>query len=314
VEPSENREALVTSLTYLCLASDLALLEKNADSKAIKERIVAKKLTAFNEVFGDKVKTSRYELLATLNRQEIPFLSAQSLTIDMCGCNPFAPYEVKFDNDDLKKSIISVATHLGLMQVQAQKLVDAYDETTSELAESWWPKALVVIGAAAALAAGGWVLAPLLGGLLGAGAGLAGAAAVSHGLALLGGGSLALGGFGMAGGLWLITGAGAVVGLTVGSGVASALIGMGSEAAKREMAKAMVAFREVTLVDPEDEDNSAACKSVGDLLTSLNKIQERIDDEKLLNDSNSQRLKDMQSVYNTMKKAIDWMQNQLYGR
>ena len=68
---------------------------------------------------------------------------------------------------------------------------------------------------------GGLVLAPHIGGALGAGMGLSGAAATSAGLAALGFGSIASGGFGMAGGMLIV---GAVSG-TLGAGVGSIAAG-----------------------------------------------------------------------------------------
>lgn len=68
---------------------------------------------------------------------------------------------------------------------------------------------------------GGLVLAPHIGGAIGAGMGLSGAAATSAGLAALGFGSIASGGFGMAGGMLIV---GAVSG-TLGAGVGSIAAG-----------------------------------------------------------------------------------------
>lgn len=81
----------------------------------------------------------------------------------------------------------------------------------------------VATGAAVVVGAGGFVAAPVIGGLVSAlgfgvaGGTLSGAAASSAGLAALGGGSLATGGLGVAGGTAVVTGAAATVGAGVGA-------------------------------------------------------------------------------------------------
>ena len=82
---------------------------------------------------------------------------------------------------------------------------------------------ILKVGAIAATGTiiGGLVLAPHIGGAIGAGMGLSGAAATSAGLAALGFGSIASGGFGMAGGMLIV---GAVSG-TLGAGIGSIAAG-----------------------------------------------------------------------------------------
>lgn len=88
----------------------------------------------------------------------------------------------------------------------------------------FWRKAGLVVGVsvlgAAASAASGGALAPVVGGWIGtAFMGLRGAAATSAGLAWLGGGSIASGGAGMAGGAALVTKAVMAVGATAAGSV-----------------------------------------------------------------------------------------------
>ena len=83
---------------------------------------------------------------------------------------------------------------------------------------------MIRVGKRTAFVAGGvlatgtltFLAAPAISGVLGAWTGLSGAAATGHGLALLGGGSLAAGGLGMAGGVAVVTAAGAALGGTLG--------------------------------------------------------------------------------------------------
>ena len=84
-----------------------------------------------------------------------------------------------------------------------------------------------LVGAAVVVAPLAFVAAPLIGGALGAstiGGGLTGAAATSHGLAMLGGGALAAGGYGMAGGIAVVTAAGAGLGGALGASVVSTYV------------------------------------------------------------------------------------------
>jgi pimeloyl-ACP methyl ester carboxylesterase len=85
--------------------------------------------------------------------------------------------------------------------------------------------AMSTIGGAAVLVPGAIVAAPAIGALIGTsawGGGLAGAAAISHGLAMLGGGSIAAGGLGVAGETMVIAAAGGALGGVLGGRTASA--------------------------------------------------------------------------------------------
>jgi len=115
-----------------------------------------------------------------------------------------------------------------------------YKDTTkfiNDCAELWKKvfKYSVYGTAVAVLAAG--VLTPTIAVSIGSLMGLKGAAAYTAGLAFLGFGSIASGGFGMAGGLTVLIGGGALLGLSGGSGVAVAISKMSKEAIAVSVAK-----------------------------------------------------------------------------
>ena len=84
---------------------------------------------------------------------------------------------------------------------------------------------LASTAAAGAVATGGILAAPALGGIVGSLAGYTGAAASSYGLAFLGGGAVAAGGFGMAGGTYVVAAMGAALGGALGTSVTNAYVG-----------------------------------------------------------------------------------------
>lgn len=87
-------------------------------------------------------------------------------------------------------------------------------------------KSMVGLLGVGALATGGLLAAPALGGAVGVlVGGYSGAAATSYGLALLGGGSVAAGGLGMVGGTAVVTVAGGSLGGALGLAVADAYVG-----------------------------------------------------------------------------------------
>lgn len=79
--------------------------------------------------------------------------------------------------------------------------------------------------AAGAVATGGLLAAPAVGGAIGSLAGYSGAAATSYGLAFLGGGSIATGGLGMVGGTYAVAAMGAALGGALGTRVTNAYVG-----------------------------------------------------------------------------------------
>lgn len=83
---------------------------------------------------------------------------------------------------------------------------------------------LASTAAAGAVATGGILAAPALGGVVGSLAGYSGAAASSYGLAFLGGGAISAGGFGMVGGTYAVAAMGAALGGALGTSVTNAYV------------------------------------------------------------------------------------------
>jgi len=82
--------------------------------------------------------------------------------------------------------------------------------------------------------------APFIGGLIGSGLGLSGAAATSAGLAAVGGGAVITGGGGMAAGAALISGAAAVAGGTVAAAGAAVVSATSKEESRCGQCDALV--------------------------------------------------------------------------
>lgn len=144
----------------------------------------------------------------------------------------------------------------------------------------------------------------MIGSALGAAAGLSGAAATAHGLALLGGGSLVAGGAGVAGGMWLIAGTGAAVGAAVGGG-GMTLYQLGAATATRELIKLQVTFKLAILQG--EADTIKAQTVISELHTQFERTRTALEEALLVNDSNSRRVKDLESTMTALENAIEWM-------
>ena len=228
------------------------------------------------------------------------------LLIDLDFTEPFAPHELKVDEDDFDDALRSLASSLGLGAGVVAKMEDI--RRSAERAHLTSQVAKVAIAGAAGIVlvgSGAWVLAPIIGGALGGAAGLSGAAATAHGLALIGGGAVSAGGAGMAGGLWLVTGVGVAAG-GVGGGGSALLYGMGARQAQLELVRLQVTFRMTVL------DNQISVLKAQSVITSLQEqlegLRRGLDEERTLNDENSSRLKDLEKKIESTERALEWME------
>jgi len=308
-EKKQLEDAFVRSLSSLCLAAELAVLDTDDERKKKKEKVVDLQAKAIAGAFKDSAryvelthKKSRWEML---NQQKLSTTDAKALLIDLSFSNPFSPYQLEYKEKDLLKIAKQIGECVGLKSDAIEAIWKTRKEALDSHSEIAWGKIMMfAVGGAAVLATGGWMAAPALAAYLGGSAGLAGAAAVSYGLALLGGGSLALGGMGMAGGLWLVTGAGAIGGIMLGGGGAM-LVQLGSGAAKVELVKLQVSFKEITLSG--QVDRAISQNAILKLLEEQNELKLKLEEEQSLNDKNSSRIKEIESILETMDKSINWM-------
>ena len=146
----------------------------------------------------------------------------------------FAPY-FSLDGQQRKKPLVAnaeppvaraenVASALGIPYDLICRASTRNAQALKEIPPSTvWRNAMVAVAIGIAVAVTGGAAAPFIGAAIGAAMGLSGAAAVSAGLAFLGGGALAAGGLGMAGGTAVVIGGGAILGASLGGGVAGML-------------------------------------------------------------------------------------------
>lgn len=310
-EEQQKREAYIQSLASLCLAEGLAEMDTDKERKEKKKKVVALKEAAVKKAFDKYISCDGATKLNLLQEQRASVSgdNAKALLIDLSFSNPFSPYELKYNENDLLSAAERVGTHLGLPANAIHAIWKTRKEALKSHSEVSWGKIVMfALGGGVILAAGGWALAPVLGGYLGAaGTGLAGAAAIAHGLALIGGGSLALGGMGMAGGLWLVVGIGAGAG-TLAAGGGALLIQLGSNAAKVELIKLQVSFKEISLSGQVDREISKV--TIQKLDSDRKELQNKLKEEQSLNDKNSARISEIENILETLDKSINWMEKE----
>ncbi len=228
--------------------------------------------------------------------------------IDLSFGDPFFPFSLKVRQRDFEQALQDVAERIGV----GRNVVAEIGRTRKSAQEahrsvSWAKIGVFGAGGVLLLGTGAFALAPVVGGLLGAGAGLYGAVGTAYGLALLGGGPLAAGGAGMAGGLWLVTGVGAAAGL-VGGGGGAALHEMGARQAGIELTRLQVTFKMTILAD--QTDTLKAQLIISSLQEQLDGLSDELDEEIQLNDENSSRIKDLKEKIETIEESIDWMKHE----
>jgi hypothetical protein len=297
----QERVALSAALVYM--DSSLIVNELDHQRRQKKWRVVEKR----REVLG---------LLGVPKDQQVSdFLRASSagwadarrnlFLVELAFTEPFAPYELDFDDKDRHVALGQVAELIGLPPTRADEVLDSMDSARKAHRHIAWGRIAVagVLGAAT-LAFASYLAAPVIAAQLGAAAGLSGAAAVSHGLALIGGGSLAAGGSGMAGGLWLVTGVGASAGAVQAAGGVF-LYNLGTNAAAAELVKLQVTFHQVILHSQFEEAKKAAV--IGTLVQQQAELRAQLLEEQEMNERNSRRLDELEKLIGAYDDSIRWM-------
>ncbi len=222
-----------------------------------------------------------------------------------------APYpETKHSPGDTlrKKYIAWLGGEMALQPKDYKELLSAYKGTLNvHMAR----RTKIGIGIAAGLAVGamgGWLVAPALGGALGAGAGLGGAAAVSHGLALLGGGALAAGGAGMAGGIALVTAMGAVGGGLIGLGGTALLTESGAAQVKVDTMKLQMVLAKIVIGDQQDMAKAQEFARRQEL--ELQTLRANLVTLKQNAAENKEKIKNLESIIKTLERAVKWTHKQ----
>lgn len=304
-----EKDVRVLSAAQIGVISELASLEGAPTRRRKKEAVLERKKQLFRDTFKtvDITGDSAEEFLGTIPK-DYPSHKARLVLIELVMANPFAPYELKFKAHDKRNALESVVPYLGLSPEDIVSTEKSVKEARAAHTKLAWGKILVIgtVGTVV-LAAGGWILAPVIGGALGAGASLSGAAAVSHGLAILGGGPIAAGGAGMAGGTWLVTGVGAAAGATVGGG-GSLLYNLGRHTMAQEVWKLQVTFKEVLL--RQDQDVLKAQNVIIELRNRQKELEESLAEEQKLNEARSHHIKELKEMIKFVKQSIEWMEKE----
>jgi hypothetical protein len=289
----------------LLLAHDIAKCEKNSKRKAKMEKAITGKRDLFQQTFSEKWTAAEWVLgCENVLRNSVYKQDAVTFLIDLAFVNPFAPYELNFAETDLKAALVNIARLVG----ESAEKVDSLFRTRKDAFKAhrhiaYGKIAVLSTVALVTVATGVWMAAPYIGTAIGSAAGLYGAAATAHGLAILGGGSLAIGGFGMAGGTWLLVGSSVLV---VGAGGGAALLAIGAPAAKLELVKLQVTFKEVFLA------GTPHLKKADDAIAALSKHREEIEatleEERTLNEKNAKRVSEIEDTRRALATATKWME------
>lgn len=306
-----EHEARLLALGLTTFAAMLAEVDTDDERRKRKLRVVGLKLDLLRQVGLDVSAPAGGDCsAATLTAQ----LSAwdetkrNALLIEIAFADPFAPYEIKVRSKDHAEQLALFCPAIGLAPERAGQVLESMDAARKAHRNVAWGKIAVpaVLGAVV-VASGGYAGAPLITAHLGAVAGLSGAAAVSHGLALLGGGSLAVGGAGVAGGMALVTASSAVAGASAGA--AAALWNAGCAAAVGELIKLQVSYKEVLLrAQPR---NTEAGEVVESLLRHCTQLESKLEEERTLNDTGAQRIKELERILLAYRYTIQWLSRQV---
>lgn len=234
---------------------------------------------------------------------------ATTFLIDLLFVRPFAPAELNVNGRPHDDALKVVARHVGL----EESTVDGLRATAKSAEKAH--RDPISVGRLAAFGGGAMVLlaitagaaAPWIAGAIGGAAGLSGAAGLAYGMAALGFGSLAAGGLGMAGGLWIVTGAGALIG-AVGGSAASVLMQLDVSVARRELVKLQTTVAEVTLRYGSKSD---AASYAGRLLTERDEIRTALTAASERNEDDAQAVQHLRELEDALGDAIRWINQQV---
>lgn len=295
----------------LYMARELARVEQDDERKARMKRVATKKAKLLNEafpaIFGSS-SPSNEELKRVVSRPKWSEPDARTYLVELVFADPFAPWDVNYEQDDFRIALKNLATEVGLERDVVDEIHEIQREATKAHHRVNFGKIAVFgLGGAVVIAAGGWMLAPALGAALGGAAGLSGAAATNFGLALLGGGSLAAGGAGVAGGMAVVTGVAATTGL-VGASGAQVMMQLGARGSESELIKLQTHYKAALL---HSQMQHAKAKNVAkDLAAQEREFERNLEEERKLNEKNSRRLKDLEATLKSIKTARTWMAEQ----
>ncbi len=305
---TQNSDSMSRALAgaSIVLAEQVRNGTRNSKRMNKMNRVIALKYQELSAVLGPDCIDPRPMVASAIEGWDSE--ARRRLLVDLAFSNPFAPYSLKVDGDDVLAALRTLAPTIGEDRCVVDEIEAAQRSALrSQHRRHWGRVGTFALLAAAAVGTAGWMLAPAIGTAIGASAGLSGAAATAHGLALLGGGTLAAGGSGMAGGMWLVATGGATVGL-VGGGGSTLLYQLGAGEVRSELIKLQVTFRVAILATQADVAHAAT------VIEGLKATQAELDRalalERDLNDENSERVKSVEEKLLALSRTIEWMDEQ----
>jgi hypothetical protein len=126
-------------------------------------------------------------------------------------------------------------------------------------------------------------------------------------MAALSFGSVATGGLGMAGGLWIVTGTGALVGAAGGS-AAAVLMQLNVPAARRELIKLQTTIAEVTLRHGRKSD---ATGYVATLIDERDEVRSKLNSALQRNEDDAEAVKRLRDLEDAFGDAIRWLHDRI---
>ena len=301
-----NQFAYLYSLSSILLAITLTRLESDKTRKGKMSKIITKKINQGKSLFPKQSKSvnNLTEMKKVCRKTDLGDKKLK-LVIDLSCSAPFFPYQLKYDDKQFNDALIQVGKMLGLYGPLLENIIKAKETAlNTHKPKRLFKNLMIGLGGALFFAAGGWILGPAIGGLLGTAAGLSGAAATSFGLALLGGGSLAAGGMGMAGGMWLITGVSAAIGM-VGTTATTMLSEMSTANVVQELIKLQITYD----VLDAGKDTKTHDKYIYGLVNQKNQLEGKLKTELTLNDEDSENIKSLKAKIESFERTIKWMKS-----
>ena len=111
----------------------------------------------------------------------------------------------------------------------------------------------------------------------------------------------------MAGGMWLVAGVGVAAGLLAAGG-GTTLYELGSATARGELVKLQITFK-LGLLDA-NRDMAKAQQAIQNLIAQADATRTILEEERRLNDDNTQRVEDLESTLTDIEEAIGWMESE----
>lgn len=308
--PGDDGYGAALAVATIFVGAYLAESEKNANRAERMRVALEDQLAAYHEGFPDAEPADRAtpDVLKLVPSDYAPAL-AKTLLIDLYFVRPFSPAELRFDNDQRDSALALVARHMGLSSDTGKHIRETARSAERAHRERPGIGKIALFGGGAMLVAAmtAGAAAPLIAGAIGTAAGLSGAAALAHGMAVLGLGSLATGGLGMAGGMWIVTGTGALVG-AVGGSSAAALVQLGAPAARRELVKLQTTTVEVGF---RYWNKPQITEVVSQLLVDRDEVRVERARASLRNDDDAAVIKQLEDVEDALGDAIGWINARL---